>query len=52
VVLFFTFANGPGGYYVGQIYDEIYHPNQLVIDSVKSGTPVIYVAMNYRLGSK
>jgi hypothetical protein len=50
--LLFAFANWPGGYYVGQIYDELYRPDQLVIDSVKGRTPVIYVAMNYRLGSK
>lgn len=41
-----------GGYSVGQIYDMFYMPDQLVEDSVSNGTPVIYVAMNYRLGSK
>ncbi|KAG0647212.1 Secreted lipase [Hyphodiscus hymeniophilus] len=39
-----------GGYAIGQIYDMFYQPDQLVKDSVSSGTPVIYVAMNYRLG--
>jgi hypothetical protein len=45
-------ANLVGGYSSGQIYDELYTPDQLVKDSVSSGTPVIYVAMNYRLGSE
>ncbi|KAE9365784.1 putative lipase [Stipitochalara longipes BDJ] len=39
-----------GGYSTGQIYDTLYTPDQLVLDSVKNGSPVIYAAMNYRLG--
>ena len=41
-----------GGYVIGQIYDDFYTPDQLVLDSISSGTPVIYVAMNYRVGSR
>jgi carboxylesterase type B len=44
-------VNLSGGYAIGQIYDQFYTPDQLVKDSKASGTPVIYVAMNYRLGS-
>ncbi|KAJ5710410.1 carboxylesterase [Penicillium malachiteum] len=39
-----------GGDSIGQIYDSTYDPSNLVAGSVEKGTPVIYVAMNYRLG--
>jgi carboxylesterase type B len=41
-----------GGFEIGQAYDNVYQPDQLILNSVKNGSPVIYVAMNYRLGSK
>ena len=41
-----------GAFFNGQIYDELYNPEQLILDSVVNETPVIYIAMNYRLGSK
>ncbi|KAJ5792334.1 Carboxylesterase [Penicillium pulvis] len=39
-----------GGDTVGQIYDTAYEPTVLVLGAAEAGTPVIYVAMNYRLG--
>ncbi|KIW13800.1 hypothetical protein PV08_08992 [Exophiala spinifera] len=39
-----------GGDTVGQIYDSAYDPNGLVSRAHDIGSPVIYVAMNYRLG--
>ncbi|KAJ5745178.1 carboxylesterase [Penicillium odoratum] len=39
-----------GGDTVGQIYDTAYEPTALVLGAAEAGTPVIYVAMNYRLG--
>ncbi|KAJ6032711.1 carboxylesterase [Penicillium herquei] len=39
-----------GGDTIGQIYDSTYDPSNLVAGAVEKGTPVIYVAMNYRLG--
>jgi carboxylesterase type B len=41
-----------GGYEFGNIYDPLYTPDGLIRSSVDSGSPVIYVAMNYRIGSK
>ncbi|MCJ1477194.1 hypothetical protein MMC13_005865 [Lambiella insularis] len=38
-----------GGYLIGQIYDSIYNPTPLVLQSIANGSPVIYVAINYRL---
>ncbi|MCJ1392193.1 hypothetical protein MMC18_005060 [Xylographa bjoerkii] len=38
-----------GGYRIGQIYDPIYEPTSLVLQSMTNGSPVIYVAVNYRL---
>lgn len=40
-----------GGHAVGNIYDDSYNPVGLVSNAVASGTPVIYVAMAYRLNS-
>ena len=40
-----------GGFTNGQIYDKFYNPEGLVVQSVKNGLPVIYVAVNYRLSS-
>ncbi|KAL2823978.1 Alpha/Beta hydrolase protein [Aspergillus cavernicola] len=34
----------------GQIYGSAYHPTTLVTGAVQKGFPVIYVAMNYRVG--
>lgn len=34
-----------GGDSIGQIYDSAYNPTGLVLQSVKQGTPVMYVAM-------
>ncbi|KAJ5917045.1 Carboxylesterase [Penicillium tannophilum] len=39
-----------GGDTVGQIYDTAYEPTVLVLGAAEADTPVIYVAMNYRLG--
>lgn len=39
-----------GGDTVGQIYDTAYEPTALVFGAAEADTPVIYVAMNYRLG--
>ena len=36
---------------VGQIYDPIYEPTALVLQSIANGSPIIYVAVNYRLSS-
>jgi carboxylesterase type B len=41
-----------GGFASGEIYASIYQPDQFVLNSVANGSPVIYVAMNYRLGGK
>jgi len=40
-----------GGHAVGNIYDSSYNPVGLVHNAVAGGTPVIYVAMAYRLNS-
>ena len=37
---------------VGNIYDVSYDPVGLVRNSVESGNPVLYVAMNHRVNSK
>ena len=39
-----------GGDTIGQIYDEAYDPGALVLASVEKHSPVIYAAMNYRVG--
>lgn len=39
-----------GGDTIGQIYDSAYDPTNLILSSVFRGLPVIYAAMNYRLG--
>ncbi|KAJ6171390.1 hypothetical protein N7470_000457 [Penicillium chermesinum] len=39
-----------GGDSIGQIYDGAYNPSGLVVTAAQKGTPVIYVAMNYRVG--
>ncbi|KAJ9606016.1 hypothetical protein H2200_009865 [Cladophialophora chaetospira] len=39
-----------GGDSIGQIYDSAYDPTGLITNSVNQKTPIIYVAMNYRLG--
>lgn len=39
-----------GGDTFGQIYDSAYDPTGLVLGAADKGTPVIYVAMNYRVG--
>ena len=43
--------NIPGGWIYGQAYDREYNPVGLVQESVAGGHPVIYVAINYRVGS-
>jgi carboxylesterase type B len=40
-----------GGFTNGQIYDKFYNPEGLVVQSVENESPVIYVAVNYRLSS-
>ncbi|KAJ5131606.1 hypothetical protein N7448_005764 [Penicillium atrosanguineum] len=39
-----------GGDSIGQIYDSIYEPGPLISNAVQQGFPVLYVAMNYRVG--
>jgi carboxylesterase type B len=39
-----------GGDTIGQIYDPIYDPTSLVASAAQKDLPIIYVAMNYRLG--
>lgn len=39
-----------GGDSIGQIYDSAYDPTALVSGATHKGMPVIYVAMNYRVG--
>ena len=39
-----------GGFVFGKAYDRFYNPEGLVQESVASGHPVIYVALNYRVG--
>jgi hypothetical protein len=41
-----------GGESIGQIYDQLYTPDGLVLNAAGFKTPVIYVAMNYRVNSK
>ncbi|PWY75981.1 carboxylesterase [Aspergillus sclerotioniger CBS 115572] len=46
-VLVFIFG---GGDTIGQIYDSAYDPKLLVAGAAQKDVPVIYVAMNYRVG--
>lgn len=39
-----------GGDSIGQIYDTAYDPTALITGAKQKGYPVIYVAMNYRVG--
>ncbi|KAK5797947.1 hypothetical protein VI817_004238 [Penicillium citrinum] len=39
-----------GGQSIGQIYDSAYDPTGLITSAETKGTPVLYVAMNYRIG--
>ncbi|KAL8749881.1 MAG: hypothetical protein Q9184_006626 [Pyrenodesmia sp. 2 TL-2023] len=39
-----------GGYAIGQVYDTAYDPTGLVRETAAKGLPVIYVAINYRVG--
>ncbi|PWY89234.1 alpha/beta-hydrolase [Aspergillus heteromorphus CBS 117.55] len=39
-----------GGHALGSASDILYNPDGLVKEAVASGTPVIYVGINYRLG--
>ncbi|TVY91626.1 Secreted lipase [Lachnellula willkommii] len=39
-----------GGDSIGQIYDSAYNPTILVSGAASNGFPIIYVAMNYRVG--
>ncbi|KAJ5983670.1 carboxylesterase [Penicillium waksmanii] len=39
-----------GGDSIGQIYDTAYDPTSLINGAEQKGYPVIYVAMNYRVG--
>lgn len=39
-----------GGDTVGQIYDTAYDPTELILGSFAKGSPVIFAAMNYRVG--
>ena len=36
----------------GEAYDRVYEPVDLVQESVASGHPVIYAAINYRVGRR
>ncbi|KAI4242405.1 MAG: hypothetical protein LQ352_007243 [Teloschistes flavicans] len=39
-----------GGYAIGQAYDTAYRPAGLIRETAKKNLPVVYVAMNYRVG--
>lgn len=39
-----------GGDTFGQIYDDAYDPSALVSTATEGGSPIIYAAMNYRVG--
>lgn len=39
-----------GGDSIGQIYDSAYEPGPLISNAVQQGYPVMYVAINYRVG--
>ncbi|KAF2481466.1 carboxylesterase [Neohortaea acidophila] len=39
-----------GGDTVGQIYDGAYDPSGLILGAAQKGFPIIYAAMNYRVG--
>lgn len=39
-----------GGDTIGQIYDPVYDPTALIASSAAKHDPIIYAAMNYRLG--
>jgi carboxylesterase type B len=39
-----------GGDSIGQIYDSAYEPGPMITNAVQQGYPVLYVAMNYRVG--
>lgn len=39
-----------GGDTIGQIYDNAYDPTEMVAKAAQSDSPIIYAAMNYRLG--
>ena len=39
-----------GGDAIGQIYDSAYDPKMLVSGAASNGLPIVYVAMNYRVG--
>jgi carboxylesterase type B len=41
-----------GSFWYGQSSELVISPDGLVLESVENGTPVIHVAMNYRLGGK
>lgn len=45
-------SHNVGGESIGQIYDQLYTPDGLVLNAAGYKTPVIYVAMNYRVNSK
>ncbi|KAL8687425.1 MAG: hypothetical protein Q9218_006396 [Villophora microphyllina] len=39
-----------GGYAIGQAYDTAYDPAGLIRETARKNLPVVYVAMNYRVG--
>jgi hypothetical protein len=41
-----------GGNSISQIYDQLYTPTGLILGAEQIDTPIIYVAMNYRLSSE
>lgn len=45
-----TMLTGEGGHALGSAYEKLYTPDGLVSQSVADDQPVIYVAMNYRVG--
>ena len=43
--------NTTGGFVFGETYDRLYNPVGLIQESVAGGHPVVYVGVNFRLGS-
>lgn len=39
-----------GSFWVGSNQEPTHEPDALVLNSVDEGTPIIHVAINYRLG--
>lgn len=45
-------SNSVGGHALGSAYEMLYEPDGLVTQAASDGKPLIFVAINYRLGRK